>query len=60
MTPEERERMDVLCRQIATEKDHNKFTQLTLVRNIVSVCVISIHESLAVPQNWETLSVKTI
>ena len=28
MTPEEMERMKVLCQQIETEKDHNRFSQL--------------------------------
>jgi hypothetical protein len=28
MTPEENERMNVLCRQIQTEKDQQKFTVL--------------------------------
>jgi hypothetical protein len=28
MTPEERERMQVLCEQIAKEKDHAKFASL--------------------------------
>lgn len=33
MTREERERMQVLCAQIAVEKDHEKFTQLVLELN---------------------------
>jgi hypothetical protein len=28
MTPDEAERMKVLCRQIEIEKDHNRFSQL--------------------------------
>jgi hypothetical protein len=28
MTPAERQRMQFLCEQIATEKDHTKFVQL--------------------------------
>jgi hypothetical protein len=28
MTPDERERMAILCERIATEKDHDKFTVL--------------------------------
>jgi hypothetical protein len=28
VTPEERKRMDVLCQQIAVERDHDKFIQL--------------------------------
>ncbi len=28
MTPDERERMSVLCQRIATEQDRDKFTQL--------------------------------
>ena len=28
MTPAERQRMQTLCEQIATEKDHTKFVQL--------------------------------
>jgi hypothetical protein len=28
MTPEEVERMKVLCQQIESEKDHNRFSQL--------------------------------
>lgn len=33
MTPEERERMNALCNQIATEKDHDKFMKLVLELN---------------------------
>lgn len=28
MTPDEREKMHILCQRIAVEKDHQKFTQL--------------------------------
>jgi hypothetical protein len=28
MTPDERERMAILCERIATEKDHQKFSRL--------------------------------
>ena len=28
MTPDERERMELLCQRIATEQDRDKFTQL--------------------------------
>lgn len=28
MTPDERERMKILCQQIEVEKDHEKFTKL--------------------------------
>jgi hypothetical protein len=28
MTPDEREHMDILCKQITQERDSNKFTQL--------------------------------
>jgi hypothetical protein len=28
MTPEEREKMQILCLQIAVEQDHGKFTKL--------------------------------
>ena len=33
MTPDEVERMKELCQQIATEKDHSKFSQLLLELN---------------------------
>ena len=33
MTPDEVDRMKVLCQQIETEKDHNKFSQLLLELN---------------------------
>ena len=33
MTPEERERMNSLCKQIQNEKDHEKFTQLVIELN---------------------------
>jgi hypothetical protein len=33
MTPDEVERMNALCKQIATEKDHNRFSQLLLELN---------------------------
>ena len=33
MTPEEREEMDQLCRQIKDEKDHDKFIRLVTQLN---------------------------
>jgi len=33
MTPEERERMNSLCKQIQSEKDREKFTQLVIELN---------------------------
>jgi len=33
MTPEERERMRILCDQIAKEQNHDKFTKLVLELN---------------------------
>ena len=33
MTPEERERMRILCGQIAKEQNHDKFTKLVLELN---------------------------
>lgn len=33
MTPEEREHLKTLCKQIQDEKDHEKFTQLVIKLN---------------------------
>jgi hypothetical protein len=35
MTPDERERMQILCERIATEKDHREFAELIRQLNVL-------------------------
>ena len=41
MTPDERERMAILCERIATEKDHGKYT--ALVKQVNDLLAVKEH-----------------